>query len=121
MKKQDRTRMKLIFAAALLMAASPMWAGPQTEKHDFKATETQTLRLKVKQLEFLSAQEHFQSAIAAFNAEVSAVEKENDWPADLQFHADTLAFTESPKAPVSAHPNAKPDAPAPIPAPTKKP
>lgn len=70
------------------------------DKPDFKLSDNQTLRLKVKQLEFVNAQEHYQSAVASFNVEIQAVEKEKGWTeTDVQFHPDTLTFTEVPKQP----------------------
>jgi hypothetical protein len=66
------------------------------EKKTYDLTETQTLRLKVKQLEYVSAFEHYQQAVGAFNAEVKAVEKEHDWPETVQFDPNTLTFHEPP-------------------------
>lgn len=81
-----------------------LWARANAQdKPKFEATENQTLRLKIKQLEFLSAQEHFQAATAAFNAEIKAVEKENGWTEeDVQFNPGTITFNAIPKAPTPA-------------------
>ena len=80
------------------------------EKKSYELTETQTLRLKVKQLEYASAFEHYQQAVGAFNAEVKAVEKEHDWPETVQFDPNTLTFREP--APVRDEPaQGKPPAP----------
>lgn len=81
------------------------------EKKSYELTETQTLRLKVKQLEYASAFEHYQQAVGAFNAEVKAVEKEHDWPETVQFDPNTLTFREpapSPKKSDSENPTRPP-------------
>lgn len=81
------------------------------EKKTYELTETQTLRLKVKQLEYVSAFEHYQQAVGAFNAEVKAVEKEHDWPETVQFDPNTLTFREpapSPKQSNSENPTRPP-------------
>jgi hypothetical protein len=81
------------------------------EKKTYELTETQTLRLKVKQLEYVSAFEHYQQAVGAFNAEVKAVEKEHDWPETVQFDPNTLTFREpapSPKKSDSENPTRPP-------------
>lgn len=74
------------------------WQFPSSaqEKKSYELTETQTLRLKVKQLEYASAFEHYQQAVNAFNTEVKAVEKEHDWPETVQFDPNTLTFKEPP-------------------------
>jgi len=78
------------------------------EKKSYDLTETQTLRLKVKQLEYVSAFEHYQQAVGAFNAEVKAVEKEHDWPETVQFDPNTLTFREPPPQPAPAKTPEKP-------------
>ena len=99
--------------------ASVLWAAvflyssayPQSPK-DYTLTETQTLRLKVKQLEYSSAFEHYQQAVNAFNAEVKAVEKEHDWPETVQFDPNTLTFREPIRdTPAQGKPPATPSQP----------
>jgi len=92
-----------------------MWAiaVPQDRvTKDYTLTETQTLRLKVKQLEYSSAFEHYQQAVNAFNAEVKAVEKEHDWPETVQFDPNTLTFHEPVRdTPAQGKPPATPTKP----------
>lgn len=82
------------------------WQFPSSaqEKKSYELTETQTLRLKVKQLEYASAFEHYQQAVNAFNVEVKAVEKEHDWPETVQFDPSTLTFKEPPPSPPAKTP-----------------
>jgi hypothetical protein len=75
-------------------------------------TETQSLRLRNKQLEALlaktaadAAQQHFQQALADLNAEAERVKTEQHWPKDTQFSMNDLSFTPAP-------PPAKPAEPA---------
>lgn len=88
------------------------------EKPKFDLSETQTLRLRVKALEFATAQEHYQNSVASFNAEIMAVEKEHGWAeTDVQFHPDTLTFTAIAKIPERPKPSMdKPNGPPPEPA-----
>jgi hypothetical protein len=72
------------------------------DKKSYELTENQRLRLEVQQSRFALAQEHFQQAVAAFNGEVKAVEKENGWPEDsVQFDPNTLSFHEVSKPPAT--------------------
>ena len=104
--------MSFLIVGALFWAISGDVYGQN--KPDFTPTENQTLRLKVQQLTFSIAQEHYQQAVKAFNAEVKTIEKENNWPDNLQFDSNALTFRESPAPP-------KPPAPTPSPAATPKP
>jgi hypothetical protein len=98
-------RMKIRHAAVIAWGICLSWgmwaiAVPQDRvTKDYTLTETQTLRLKVKQLEYSSAFEHYQQAVNAFNAEVKAVEKEHDWPETMQFDPNTLTFHAPPESP----------------------
>ena len=83
------------------------------EKKPYELTETQTLRLKVKQLEYTSALEHYQQAVNAFNSEVKAVEKEHGWPETVQFDPATLTFRESPPVPDKSPEKSQPKSVAP--------
>lgn len=78
----------------------------------YELTENQKLRLEVQQSRFALAQEHYQQAVASFNGEVEAIEKENHWEKDaVQFDPNTLTFREIPK-PVTPKAPDKPDTPA---------
>lgn len=71
----------------------------------YELSEVQKLRLQVKQKDVLLtqqasaiAQQNFQQTLAAYNAEVKTIEKENKWPETLQFDPNTLEFKEPPPA-----------------------
>lgn len=71
----------------------------------YKPTELQALKLQVlqkdaqlAQVQLQRAQQAFQGALAALDAEAGKVKVENGWPKDVQFSPDTLTF-EVPKLP----------------------
>lgn len=90
-------------------AQSPATAAPAT----YRPTEIQALKLQVlqkdaqlAQVQLQRAQQAFQGALAALDAEAGAVKKANNWPADVQFSPDTLTFV-APQLP-PATPEKKP-------------
>lgn len=113
----------LTFISVAGLAQSPPAAPPAAAT--YKPTELQALKLQVlqkdaqlAQIQLQRAQQAFQGALAALDAEAGAVKKANNWPADVQFSPDTLTF-EVPKLP-AGQPEATP-APAPAaPAPAEK-
>jgi hypothetical protein len=104
-----------IFAWILALAWAPVFIAnviADEKQKDYTLTETQTLRLKVKQLEYSSAFEHYQQAVNAFNAEVKSVQKEHDWPETVQFDPNTLTFHEPVRdTPAQGKPPATPTKP----------
>lgn len=97
------------------LAQSPPAAPPAPAT--YKPTELQALKLQVlqkdaqlAQVQLQRAQQAFQGALAALDAEAGAVKKANNWPADVQFSPDTLTF-EVPRLPVGQP--TPPPAPAP--------
>jgi hypothetical protein len=98
-----KSRTWLIWTAILSVALGAVAAiGYSQDKKSYELTENQRLRLEVQQSRFALAQEHFQQAVASFNGEVKAVEKENGWPEDsVQFDPNTLSFHEVSKPPAT--------------------
>src|SRR5580700_3080429 len=116
-----KTRINLrwtAFLIVLIFCAAYPWIMLSQEKKGYELSENQRLRLEVQQSRFTLAQEHYQQAANAFNAEVKTIEKENSWPDDLQFDPNALTFRELPKppAPPDKMPPEKP-AQSPTPAP----
>jgi hypothetical protein len=71
----------------------------------YQPTEVQALKLQVlqrdaqlAQIQLQRAQQAFQGALAALDAEAGKVKTENGWPKDVQFSPDTLTF-DVPKLP----------------------
>lgn len=97
-----------ILAGVFLLATFRLY--PQEAKtihvnKPYEMSEIQKLRLQVKQKDAQLAQQasaiaqnNFQRTINDFNAEVRAIEKENNWPETLQLNPDTLEFKEPPEA-----------------------
>jgi hypothetical protein len=105
MKNTTKWLIALFICAGYIIFTLCHFALSAQEKKSYEITETQTLRLKVKQLEYASALEHYQQAVGAFNTEVKAVEKEHDWPETVQFDPNTLTFHEpSPPSPPAKAP-----------------
>lgn len=106
---------KVIFALGaigLLLAGLAIRAQLSKPKI-YQPSETQALRLQLKQKDAIIAQkdmqvvqQRFQDALNALNAEAEKVKLENKWTPDVRFSPDTLTF-DMPK-------------PSPAPAPTKK-
>jgi hypothetical protein len=83
----------------------------------FQPSETQVLRLQLRQKDAIIAQkdmqvvqQRFQDALNALNAEADKVKAENRWPKDVKFSPDTLTFDMPKLTPV----------PSPAPTPTQK-
>jgi hypothetical protein len=106
-----------ILVAVLLLASATLAQAPPAS---LTPTEVQSLRLQVKQKDaiiarqqFADAQQNFQNAIAAMNAEADKIKKENKWDDKVVFNPDQLTFTAPPATPPPAAP--------PTPTPAKKP
>jgi len=105
----------VLAALSLFMAFRPSLEARAADK-EYKLTEIQKLRLQVKldaakeaQTQMQIAQSQFNQAINAFNDQVLATKKENNWPDTLKIDPQTLTFMEpppEPKAPTEA-PKAK--------------
>lgn len=87
----------LTFISVAGLAQSPPAAPPAPAK--YVPTELQLLKLQVAQkdaqlaqIQLQRAQQAFQGALAALDAEAGAVKKENRWPDAVQFSPDTLTF-----------------------------
>src|SRR5258708_6738094 len=83
-------------AAALLGIAAAVLVA-QRKPAIYVPSETQALRLQVKQKDAVIAQkdmqavqQRFQDALNALNAEAEKVKKENGWSPDIKFSPDTL-------------------------------
>jgi hypothetical protein len=103
-------------AVGLLLAGLAIRAQLSKPK-TYLPSETQTLRLKVKQDAAVIAQkdmqvvqQRFQDALNALNSEAEKVKVENRWPKDVKFSPDTLTFDMPKLAPL----------PSPAPTPTQK-
>jgi len=93
--------MKIKYLAVGFLLASGVFAG-QAVAPKYSPTEVQTLRLQVKQRDAQIAQkdaqlaqEHFQSVLAALQAEAEKVRVENKWPETVKFDPNSLNFTET--------------------------
>lgn len=103
-------KVKIIRWAAVLLILGSLFVTVKlfpAGETKYELSENQRLRLELQQSKFQIAQEHYQQAANAFNAEVRAVEKENSWPDDLQFDPNALTFRELPKPPAPPEPPAK--------------
>lgn len=92
--------MKLIVALLMMtVTIGGGWAVADTIAKEYKPSEVQLLRLKVKhkdaelaQLRFQQAQQAFQASITDLQEEAEKVKEENKWEAGVQFNADNLSF-----------------------------
>lgn len=106
--RDGRTWRRVTVTVVLVLCCGSVLA----QQTKYEPTEVQLLRLQVKQkdaqlaqVQLQRAQQAFQGALAALDAEAGAVKKANNWPADVQFSPDTLTF-EVPKLP-AGQPEAK--------------
>lgn len=102
----------LFFSAGLIKAQRPAPAAAAT----YKPSELQQTRLELRnsqlqnaQLQLAWAQQNYQQASAALDAEGEAVKKEQGW-ADAVFNRATLAFSKPPDPPKPAAPTKAPEA-----------
>ena len=104
--------MKLSIAILYLSAALVGWTlAAQDAAQTYKPTETQQMRLKIKQQDAIiakqqmeaaqralqDAQKAFQDKVKALSDEGEAVRKEQKWPETVKFDFDNLTFAEPPK------------------------
>lgn len=92
----------VVGAFGLVVAQTGSTLVPATK---YEPTELQRLKLQVlqrdaqlAQVQLQRAQQAFQGALAALDAEAGEVKKSNKWPAEVQFSPDTLTF-DVPKLP----------------------
>jgi hypothetical protein len=112
-KRGNEMVKKVIFAlgvVGLLLAGLAIRAQLSKPK-TYEPSEVQTLRLQLKQRDTQMAIQVYQGKFNELVAEAQKVKKENGWPDDLKFNADTLQFEMPKLTPL----------PSPTPAPAKKP
>lgn len=104
-----------VIVAWMLAGALDAQAPPQ-----YKTTETQHLRLQVKQRDAwlaqrdaIEAQRRYQQAVGELNALGEEIRKENGWPETVIFDADRIEYTEPPRG--AQRPGAPTQTPRPLP------
>lgn len=95
-----RTKLDWFLCIAITLAGIFTMARAD-EKKSYELTEDQKLRLQGQQSAFASAQDRYQQAVRAFNAEIKAIEKENGFPETLVFNPTTLTFSDPPAPPAA--------------------
>lgn len=105
-KIPDTVKSVVIFAVVLLLTVGS-WGiarALDSKTPEYKPTETQMLRLQVKQSQAQTkkvlrdqAQAEFNAAYGALMDEANAVKKENKWPAETLVDPDKLQFSAPPK------------------------
>ena len=96
-----------VTAGLAFLVAIAVLARPQDlpKPPSYTPSETQKLKLELKHKDaeianilLRDAQARYQTAIAALQNEGTVVIKENKWPDDLLFDAESLTFTTKPPA-----------------------
>lgn len=115
--------MRTFLLAFFLMAGTaiaqdtpaPKPAAPPAAAKKYETTETEQLKLQLKQkdaiiaqIDLNTAQRQMQDAMAAINAEAEVVKKAHGWDESVLFNTTSLTFVDPPKPPTPTQKPAPP-------------